>query len=97
MVRRDEVVRKLREHWTEIEAHGAASLTLFGLVARDQATETSDVDLLVEFDRPTGYLGLLTLKHYLEDTLGCAVDLGTLPSLPEAMQAAVLEDAIRVG
>jgi hypothetical protein len=35
----------------ELKNHGIASLSIFGSVARGEATEVSDVDLLTEFDR----------------------------------------------
>ena len=63
------------------ERFGVQSLTLFGSVARDEANAKSDVDLLVEFNRPVGYFGLFALQDYLEQLLGCPVDLGTLDSL----------------
>ena len=63
------------------EQFGVKSMSLFGSVARDEATEASDVDLLVEFDRPTGYFGLIVLQEHLEGLLGCKVDLGTPRSL----------------
>ena len=58
-------------------------LDAFGSTARGTSTETSDVDLLVEFnesDQPINrrFFGLL---HYLEDHLGCKVDLFTMGSL----------------
>jgi len=31
----------------------------------------------VEFNRPVGYFGLFALQDYLEELLGCPVDLGT--------------------
>ncbi len=38
------------------------SLSVFGSVARNKATDKSDIDLLVEFERPTGYFGVVGLK-----------------------------------
>jgi predicted nucleotidyltransferase len=70
------------------------SLELFGSVARDEATIHSDVDLLVEFDRPTGLFGLFRLQDYLEDQLGCRVDLGTRGSLKPQLRQRVLAEAI---
>lgn len=56
---------------------------LFGSLARGDAGPASDVDLLVEFDRPDEdpprrSFGLL---HHLEDSLGCSVDLLTTTGL----------------
>lgn len=58
-------------------------LDAFGSVARGEADESSDVDLLVEFKDPARsparrFFGLL---HALEDVLGCRVDLLTLEGL----------------
>jgi len=53
------------------------SLILFGSVARNEARPDSDVDLLVEFDRPVGLFTFVRLKRYLEEILDSTVDLGT--------------------
>ena len=96
-MRRDEVVRILREHREELgRKFGVQSLILFGSVARDQARSTSDVDLLVEFNRPTGYFGLVRLQLFLEQLLGCTVDLGTPGSLRPTMRQRIDREAIRV-
>jgi len=96
-MRRDDVVRILREHREKLaENFGVESLTLFGSVARDEAQSTSDVDLLVEFNRPTGYFGLVRLQLFLEPLLGCTVDLGTAGSLRPTMRQRIDQESIRV-
>ena len=79
-----------------ITKFGVKSLQLFGSVARDDATSTSDVDLLVEFNRPVGYFGLFALQDYLEKLLGCPVDLGTPDSLKPYIKDRILGELIRV-
>jgi len=69
---------------------------LFGPVARNKATAVSDMDLLVEFNRPVGYFGLFALQNYLEKLLGCPVDLGTLDSLKPYIRERVMGELIRV-
>lgn len=95
---RDEVVSLLRANgeWLRKE-FGVKSLALFGSVARDEASPESDVDLLVEFDRPTGYFGLVRCQLRLEELLGCPVDLGTPGTLRPAMRQRIDKEAIRVG
>ncbi len=95
---RDEVLRILREHRDELrQRFGVKSLELFGSFARDEATHTSDVDLLVEFDRPTGYFGLVRVELYLREILDAEVDLGTPGSLRPEMRERVAKEAIHVG
>jgi uncharacterized protein len=72
------------------------SLSLFGSVARDEATEVSDVDLLVEFDAPTGYFGLIALQDHLEELLRCPVDVGTAQSLKPRIRDQVIQESVHV-
>ncbi len=96
-MKRDEVMRILSAQRAELQQNfGAKSLALFGSVARDEATESSDVDLLVEFDRPTGLFGLVQLQQHLEALLGCKVDVGTMAGLRPRIRERVLREALRV-
>ena len=63
---------------------------------RDEATEQSDVDLLVEFDRAVGYFGLVALQDHLADLLRRPVDLGTLASLKPRIRQHVEQDLVYV-
>jgi predicted nucleotidyltransferase len=58
-------------------------LDVFGSIARGDSTASSDVDLLVEFRDPDRHPArrFFDLLHYLEDALGCEVDLLTTGSL----------------
>jgi predicted nucleotidyltransferase len=96
-MKREEVLRILHEHESELrEKYGMQSLSLFGSVARDEARTNSDVDLLVEFNRPVGLFGLIALQNYLEKLFGCKVDLGTPCSLRPELRNQVLQEALRV-
>ena len=96
-MKRNEVVRILTEHQKELsEKYGVKSLALFGSVARDEANPKSDVDVLVEFDRPVGLFGLFALQDYLEALLGCPVDLGTPDSLKPRLRTKVLAECVYV-
>ena len=94
---REEVIRAIAEHRDEIRARvGVASLRLFGSVARARATDRSDADFLVSFtDTPT-FRGFMDLRIFLEDLLGCDVDLITETGLRERVRPHVERDAIRV-
>ena len=75
---------------------GVKSLALFGSVARDEAKDSSDIDLLVEFDRPIGLLHLIGTQQYIEQRLGVArVDLilrrAVLPELKEDILAEAVD------
>jgi uncharacterized protein len=96
-VKRDEIIEIINNHREELSTqYGVSSLALFGSVARDEATSTSDVDLLVEFDRPVGLFGLFALQDHLEKLFECPADLGTPDSLKPRLRENVLEEAICV-
>src|SRR5712692_1767657 len=53
-LRREGILKTLRESRELLQAFGVARLSLFGSFARDEGRHESDVDLLVEFSRPIG-------------------------------------------
>jgi hypothetical protein len=95
-MRRDQVLKTLSAHRDELRSrYGVKSLALFGSVARGESGPESDVDLLVEFERPIG-LRFFELIDHLEDLLGCSVDLGTPRSLKPRIRDRVLAEAVNV-
>ena len=96
-MRREEIIRLLREHRVDIDAFGVRTMSLFGSAARDEAGPDSDVDILVEFttESPTfrQHMGLLL---FLEDLLRVKVDLATPRMLPPGLATAIQNDLLRV-
>src|SRR5512135_142929 len=75
---------------------GVHSLALFGSFARQNAKRQSDIDILVEFNRPVGLFEFARLKLYLEKKLGREVDLVTVEALRPEMRDAILREAVYV-
>lgn len=95
-MRRDDVLRVLESHRADLQRFGVKSLKLFGSVARDGASEGSDVDLLVSLEgRPT-FSSFMKLRIFLEDLLGTKVDLVTEKGLRDRVRPYVDKEAIRV-
>lgn len=71
-----EIITRIRAHEADLRRLGLRSLTMFGSVARGDATQASDVDFLYEFEEGEATLEhFLDLKASLEALLGCSVDL----------------------
>ncbi len=93
---RQEVLDKLEANRSALRQMGVKSLSLFGSLARDEATNRSDVDLLVEFDRPIGLFQFIKVQHYLQKVLGAdRVDLVMLDALHKELRDDILRDVIR--
>jgi predicted nucleotidyltransferase len=98
-MKRDEVIRVLGEHREELRKQfHVTSLALFGSVARDEATSASDVDILVDIDKPVSLFDLIGLQLYIEDLLGVPkVDVVMRDSIYPAIKDDILNEAIDVG
>jgi uncharacterized protein len=72
------------------------SLAVFGSYARYEQTDTSDVDMLVEFTEPVSLFVLIDTELYLSELLGLKVDLVMKRSLRPELQQSVFRDAIEI-
>ncbi|HEX7052493.1 MAG TPA: nucleotidyltransferase family protein [Burkholderiales bacterium] len=75
---------------------GVRRLAVFGSAARDELTESSDVDVLVEFEGPATFAAYMDLKFYLEDLLGRPVDLVTEKGLRQELRPYVEKELVVV-
>ena len=79
-----------------VEKYGVNKLCLFGSTARDEASDNSDVDILVSFAGPVTSESYFGVQFLIEDQLGCPVDIVTDKALREEFKPYVLKDAINV-
>ena len=74
-LRREDVLRVLGSHRAELaDRYGVTRLGIFGSVARNEASDDSDVDIVVETQVPD-LLMMVNLKEDLEQLLQRKVDL----------------------
>ena len=93
---RQTVLTRLADRLDTIRGFGVHTLALFGSVARDEATETSDLDFLVEFEGAATFDRYMDLKIFLEDLFEKPIDLVTKRSLKPQIRQTVLEESIDV-
>lgn len=79
-----------------VERFGITRLALFGSTVRNEAGPDSDVDVLVAFDGPATPEAYFGVQFYLEDLLGCPVDLVTERALRPELRPYVERDAIPI-
>jgi predicted nucleotidyltransferase len=96
-MRRQQVLDLLRPQSDQIRRRfHVSSLVLFGSHARDEASEGSDVDLLVDFEQVPTWAEFNELNDFLERLLGTKVDLISPSKLKPRMRPYVERDSIRV-
>jgi len=85
----------LRAHQGELEAAGVVHLRLHGSVARGDASEASDVDLIADFDDARKYslLDRVALENRLSEILGVPVDLSPAATLKDPVRRKAVREA----
>ncbi len=94
----NQVVQERREEIITIAAkHGASNLRIFGSVARGEADENSDLDLLIDYDskKRSPWFPLRLIRE-LETLLNCKVDIVTEQGLKDRIKERVLKEAMRL-
>ncbi len=95
---KNEAIARLKQQADAVRALGATSLYLFGSVARDEASPSSDLDLFIDYDRDRTFslVDLVGIKLLLEDELGSDVDVTTRDSLHPRLKGRIEHSAIRI-
>jgi predicted nucleotidyltransferase len=72
--------------------NGVSMLGVYGSTARGEATDDSDIDLLIRFSEHKGLLALVRLERVLSETLGRKVDLLTEAAISPYIRENILKD-----
>ncbi len=91
-----EVSAYLRRHEPEWRALGVSRVRVFGSVARGEAQDESDVDVLIEFSGPAGLIAQVRVIWLFERLLGRRTDVVTVAGLKGPLRGPVLDDAVDV-
>lgn len=81
---------------TLAERYGVTRLALFGSILRNGMRDGSDIDILVAFDGPATAERYFGVQFYLEDLLGCAIDLVTEKGLRAELRPFIEAEAVGV-
>jgi predicted nucleotidyltransferase len=76
--------------------YGIVSASIVGSVARQEETDESDLDLIIEIGKPMSLLTLAALKIELEELLHNKVDLLERTALKPRLKQSILSNAIMI-
>lgn len=76
------ILKTLSEHSSQLRNFGVTQIGLFGSFVRGQATDESDIDLLVDIStEKKTFRNFMSLNYYLEELFHLKVELVTVQSL----------------
>ncbi len=91
MVTKNEIILKLKELKPLLyKDYSVKEIGLFGSFSDETFTEESDIDLLVEFERPIGWK-FFSLEIYLEKIFNRKIDLVTKNALKDQIKESILK------
>jgi hypothetical protein len=93
LLNRDRVLTVLAAERQRLRALGVRRMAVFGSISRGEATDVSDLDLLVELDRKS-FDAYMDVKEYLEDLFGCSVDLVLADGIKPRLRPIILREAV---
>ncbi len=97
MKTKEEILKILKDELPYLkEKYGIKKIGIFGSYSRGEQNIESDVDLLVEFERPIGFFRFLAVEDYIKERLGVKTELVTDDALKPRMRPHVLEEVIYV-
>lgn len=95
MLAQQEILKKLSEnfvYWKE--KYGVKRIGLFGSYSREDYKESSDIDVIVEFnDDYLSFDNYMDLKFYLEDLFQKPIDLVIIDDIKPALKQSILRSA----
>ncbi|MFH1051331.1 MAG: nucleotidyltransferase family protein [bacterium] len=94
---RENIIRKIESNKGQIISYGVSRLGIFGSAARNESTDSSDIDFIVEFEEgKKNYKNLANLYFYLTEIFQRKIDLLTEQSLKPYMKDKILKEAVYV-
>ena len=96
-MKRDQIIEILKKNTGSLHRFRVKAIFLFGSVVRGDEKQTSDIDILVEFEKDAriGLFEFARLQRSLSEMLGREVDLVTPESLHKALKKRIMEEAVR--
>lgn len=88
-----EIIEIIKKHKESLkEEYGVKEIGIFGSYIRGEQKEVSDVDILVELEKPLGFVKFLKLEKRISDLLGVRVDLVTKKALKPFIGQQILQE-----
>jgi predicted nucleotidyltransferase len=93
----EEIKKKLKEKSVTLnKQYHVRTIGIFGSYARGEQGKKSDLDILIEFEKPVSLLGLVSLENSLSDFLGIKIDLTPSDDIRPELRERILKEVIYI-
>lgn len=93
----DEIKQILAESKEELKVkYKVKEISIFGSYAKGEQKDTSDIDILVEFEKSVSLLQIVSLENFLSDILGIKVDVIPKKNIRKELKQFILNEAIPI-
>lgn len=93
----EDIKELIHKHKNELtEQYGLKEIGIFGSYVRGEQTEESDLDILIEFEKPVGFVKFLRLENKLSELLGIKVEIVTKKALKPFIGKRILQEVVYV-
>jgi len=92
-----EIKELLKNHKKEFkEKYQIKDIGIFGSYAKGAQKKTSDIDILVTFEKPVSLLHIISFENYLSDILGIKVDVVPKNNIRKELKDSILKETVSV-
>ncbi len=97
MLDKADIINIIKKNFNYLETHfSVRNIGLFGSYAKQNAKESSDIDILVDFSKPITLFQYVDLEYFLSEKLGERVDLVSKDGLKPILKNRILEEVIYI-
>ncbi|MBI3815279.1 MAG: nucleotidyltransferase family protein [Nitrospinae bacterium] len=89
----EEIKEILQEHKDKLkEQYGLKEIGIFGSYVKDEQDEKSDLDILIELEKPIGFVRFMRLENALSELTGVQVEMVTKKALKPYIGRRILQE-----
>ena len=89
----EEIKKVLQKHREEFrEQYGLKEIGIFGSYVKGEQKESSDIDMLIELEKPIGFVRFMRLENALSQLLGVRVEMVTRKALKPHIGKRILQE-----
>jgi len=97
MITKEEIINILKKELPIIkDKYGVKTIGIFGSYVRGEQDKKSDLDLLIQFEKPIGFFKFIALEDYLTKKLGIKVEIVTEDALKPLIKPRVMKEVVYV-